>query len=89
MCDENGSPNNSCSEGGCTTSGTTRNPENSPHVMAFTGVDRGATPAVWNAVGNPSVTGPWRGVDRESGPADRTGHATECFEAGPGRWMQT
>jgi hypothetical protein len=76
-------------EGGCQTSGTTTDPENSPHVMAFTGVDRGATPAVWNAVGSPSVTGQWQGVDRESGPADRTGHATDCFEEGPGRWQQT
>lgn len=57
--------------------------------MAATGVDRGATPAVWNAVDAPSTTGFWDGVDVESGPADLTGHVTGCFETGPGRWEQT
>jgi hypothetical protein len=74
---------------GCQTSGTAPPPPLSPHVMAATGVDRGDTPAVWNAVDQPSVTGRWDGVDAESGPADLTGHATGCFETGPGRWEQT
>lgn len=77
------------SEGGCSTSGTTHDPVNSEHVLAATGVDRGATPAMWNAIGHPSRSGPWRGVDHESGPADLTGHATGCFETGPNRWEQT
>ena len=64
-------------------------PINSPHVMTATGVDRGDTPAVWNAVGAPTVTGRWEGVDDESGPAGRTGKVTESFETGPGRWEQT
>ena len=79
--------------GGCTTSGTTDptlpDPLNSPHVMAATGVDRGSTPAVWNAVSNPTRVGLWEGVDSQSGPADLTGHATKCFETGPSRWEQT
>lgn len=75
--------------GDCTTSGALHNPANSEHVMTATGVDRGATPAVWNAVGQPARTGPWAGVDHESGPADRDGHATGCFETGSGRWEQT
>lgn len=60
----------------------------SPHVMAATNVDRGSTPAVWNAVGTPTRTGAWEGVDGESGPADRTGHATGAFDD-YGRWLQT
>ena len=61
----------------------------SPHVIAATNVRRGATPAVWNAVGSPGGTAPWTGVDDESGPADRTGNVTGDFETGPGRWQQT
>jgi hypothetical protein len=64
-------------------------PINSPHVMTATGVDRGDTPAVWNAVGKPTVTGPWDGVDDESGPADLEGHVTGPFDSGPSRWQQT
>lgn len=75
--------------GGCTTSGAGSDPVNSPHVMTATGVDRGATPAVWNAVGKPAATGPWRGVDNESGPAGLDGHAVRCFDTGPSRWQQT
>lgn len=64
--------------------------EDSPHVLAATNVDRGDTPAVWDAVGQPSVTGRWKGVDSESGPADiATGLVNGSFEAGPGRWEQT
>lgn len=61
----------------------------SPHVMAATNVQRGDTPAVWNAVGSPGNTGAWEGVDDESGPADWTGNTTGGFETGPGRWQQT
>jgi hypothetical protein len=79
--------------GGCETSGTGTESANeninSPHVLSATGVDRGDTPAVWNAVGQPSVVGRWAGVDHESGPADRTGHAVGCFDSGPGPWAQT
>lgn len=64
--------------------------KDSPHVMAATNVDRGDTPAVWDAVDRPSVTGRWQGVDDESGPADiATGQVTGSFETGPGRWQQT
>lgn len=63
--------------------------QTSPHVMSATGVDRGDTPAVWDAVGKPSRTGLWKGVDMESGPADREGNVTGDFENGPGRWLQT
>jgi hypothetical protein len=75
--------------GGCQTSGTNPPPPLSPHVLAATGVDRGETPAVWNAVGAPTVATRWTGVDNESGPADLTGHAVGCFETGPARWEQT
>jgi hypothetical protein len=78
-----------CETGGCQTSGTSDTVVTSPHVMAATGIDRGMTPAVWNAVAQPSVTGLWKGVDMESGPADiATGHVTGCFESA-GRWEQT
>lgn len=61
----------------------------SPHVLAATNVDRGDTPAVWDAVGRPSVTGAWAGVDDNSGPADLSGCVTGPFDSGPGRWEQT
>lgn len=61
----------------------------SPHVISATGVRRGDTPAVWDAVGEPGSTGPWKGVDDESGPADLSGKAAGGFESGPGRWQQT
>jgi hypothetical protein len=76
-------------EGGCDQSGASHNADNSEHVLTATGVDRGATPAMWNAVGMPTRTGPWHGVDHESGPADRDGHAITCFDTGPSRWQQT
>lgn len=61
---------------------------NSPHVVTAAG-KKGDTPAVWNAVGSPVTSGPWEGVDQESGPADPSGHATGPFEDGPGGWEQT
>lgn len=64
-------------------------PLNSPHVMAATGVDRGDTPAIWNAIDAPTRTGRWEGVDQESGAADPSGHVTEPFGNGPGGWEQT
>ena len=60
----------------------------SPHVLAFTNVDRGMTPAVWDAVDQPTVTGVWEDVAEGSGPADRSGNVTGGFESS-GRWRQT
>lgn len=60
----------------------------SPHVMAATNVDRGDTPAQWNAVDSPSVTGAWKDINQGSGPADREGNTTGDFESS-GRWKQT
>jgi hypothetical protein len=33
--------------------------------------------------------GPWVSVNPESGPADKSGKATESFPDGPGPWKQT
>jgi hypothetical protein len=61
----------------------------SPHVNSATNVRRGDTPAVWDAAGSPGGTGPWKGVDDESGPAGPDGNTSGSFEDGPGRWKQT
>jgi hypothetical protein len=46
-------------------------------------------PPDWNSTDSAPVVSGWKAVDAESGPADRSGHATGDFENGPGRWQQT
>lgn len=63
--------------------------EDSEHVMAATNVDRGDTPAQWNAVDPPTRIGMWKGVDQSSGHTDEHINVISPFDSGPNRWLQT
>lgn len=62
-------------------------PKDSPHVMAFTHVRRGMTPAVWEDSQDDGYAGVWEAVD-PGGPADRSGNPAGGFDDGPDRWVQ-
>lgn len=63
-------------------------PKDSPHVMAFTHVRRGATPGVWEDSTAPGYAGRWELVP-QGGPADiSTGEADGDYPDGPGGWKQ-
>lgn len=61
-------------------------PADPAHVITSSGA---SGPADWNSTDAAPVVSGWKTVDAESGPADRSGHATSDFEDGPGRWQQT
>jgi hypothetical protein len=58
--------------------------------MAATNVNRGETPASWNATGPQTTPTQWKSLDANAGVADRHGAVARPFEDGPGtRWKQT
>ncbi len=63
------------------------NPPDPPHDITSSGPS--GPQQDWDSTGAPPVVEGWKAVDAESGPADRSGHATGDFENGPGRWKQT